>query len=223
MIYIDADILVYRVGFGCKDLDLFDTLEVMDNTIKGITTKFEDEHNHTLVISGKSNFRYDVAVTAPYKGTRKADKPVHYYNLREYVMKDWKAVETQGIEADDYIGIHCTKKDIIATLDKDLLMIPALGHYNFVKDTLVKVTKPMYYFWLQMLTGDPSDNIKGLTGIGAVKAARLLHKVKIKEMKDIVFKKYEEEFGEQAKARFHENGQLLWILRDENKTYLDYI
>jgi hypothetical protein len=101
-------------------------------------------------------------------------------------------------------------------------MIPAAFHYNFVKDVATKVKRNKYYFWHQMLTGDTADNVKGLTGIGDKKATALLKGVKIKDMKAIVMGEYEREFGDKAQARFHENGQLLWILRHPKKKYWHY-
>ena len=222
-LYADMDILIYRVGWGCKGYDLTETCRTMDQNIYKIIERFNIPY--TLVISNtEKTFRHDVAVTAPYKGTRKQEKPEFYHELRRYLVERWDAVMSPvGLEADDFIGIHCTRKDIIATIDKDLLMIPAAYHYNFVKDTVTKVKRNMYYFWHQLLTGDKADNIIGLKGIGEVKADRILKGVKLKDMKNVVFQKYEEEFKDRAQERFRENCALLWILRDQRKDFTHYI
>lgn len=220
---IDADVLVYQVAFGCKGYDLDEVCKVMDGYIYKIVDKFNVPY--TLIISNTDKtFRHDVAVTAPYKGTRKAEKPEWYNELREFLLTRWNAeMSPSGLEADDLIGILANSKSIIATIDKDLKMIPAKWHYNFTKDTVVKVKRNLYYFWWQMLVGDRADNIIGLTGIGEKKATALLKGVKLKDMKAVVMKEYLREFADKAEARFHENAQLLFILRHPKKSYTDYI
>lgn len=220
---IDSDILVYQIAFGCKGYDLAEVCRVMDQTVYKIIERFSIPH--TLVLSNTDKtFRHEIAITAPYKGNRKAEKPEYYHELREYLLTRWDAeLSPSGLEADDLIGIRSNRKAIIATIDKDLKMIPAAWHYNFTKDTLVKVKRNLYYFWHQMLTGDRADNIIGLTGIGEAKATKLLKGVKLKDMKSVIMKEYVREFGEKAQDRFHENAQLLWILREPNKFYFHYI
>lgn len=220
---IDADVLVYQIGYGCRGYDLPEVTKVLDQTIYKIIERFNVPY--TLIISNtEKTFRHEVAVTAPYKGTRKSEKPEWYNELREYLLTRWDAVMSpSGLEADDLIGISANRKSIIATIDKDLKMIPAAWHYNFTKDTLTKVKRNLYYFWHQMLTGDRADNIIGLTGIGEVKATKLLKGVKLKDMKDVVLNEYYREFGMTAEARFTENAHLLWILRHPKKSYVDYI
>lgn len=53
------------------------------------------------------NFRYEVAVTKPYKGTRKNPKPFHFYNILFYLMSeyDW-VLSDDGLEADDMMCIE---------------------------------------------------------------------------------------------------------------------
>lgn len=225
-LFIDADLLVYRIGYGCIGYDLTEVCKLMDQTLYKIIGKFDMPY--TIVIScTEKTFRHDIAVTAPYKGNRKAEKPEYYNELREYLMLRWDAVKSPvGLEADDYIGINSNRKSIIATIDKDLLMLPVAYHYHIpVKGdwTLKKVKRNMYYFWHQMLTGDRADNVIGLKGIGEAKATKLLKGVKLKDMKSVVYKEYEREFEEKAQQRFDENCRLLWILRDINKDYTNYI
>lgn len=217
------DVLVYRCGFGCKDLGWRETANVMDHNVKQIISKFPTEYVGVISGSGPT-FRHQIAKTVPYKGQRKAEKPKYYNELREYLKERWAAFETDnGLEADDFIGIHTTRQDYISTIDKDLLMIPAKGHYNFVKDEVRHIHRNLYFLFHQALTGDKADNIVGLTGVGEATATEWLEGVKIKDMKNIVYSRYVEEFGDKAAERFDENLNLLWILRDLNKRYVDYI
>ena len=226
MLYIDADILIYRVAYGCEGLDLLEAVEAMDSLIKTIIDKFPKE-DPILVLSPKGvTFRHAIAVTQPYKGNRaKREKPQYYSELRQYLMEEKGAVMADdGLEADDYIGIHTIRKtDIICTIDKDLYMIPAKAHYNFVKDEMKKIKRPAYYFWKQMIVGDSTDNIKGITGLGEKKAEKLLDKLRTKEMRHAVEEEYKREFGDGWKQRFEENGHLLWILRDKKKKFYHYV
>jgi len=224
MLFIDADSAVYSVCFGCKDLSLGSTLDVMDLKLRTIIQKFPD-HPYVIVISSRApTFRAEIAKTVPYKGHRKAEKPQFYEEMRQHLLDKWKAFETvDGLEADDFIGIHCTNKDILASIDKDMLMINAKGHYNFNRDTLKKVKRNLYFFFYQLLVGDKADNIVGLDGIGDKKATELLRGVKLSDMPGIVLSKYIEEFGDNARARLHENCQLLWILRHPKKGYQHYV
>lgn len=225
-LFVDCDVLVYRHCFGCKGYDLPEVCKVFDQTLYKIIERFNIPY--TLVISStEKTFRHDIAITAPYKGTRKAEKPEWYNEVRQYLLEQWNAVlAPAGIEADDYIGIHSNRKSIIASIDKDLLMLPVAFYYHIPAKgewTLKKIKRNIYYFWWQMLVGDTADNIIGLKGIGEKKATDLLKGVKLKDMEAVVRKEYLREFGELSQARFHENAQLLWILRHPEKTYLDYI
>ena len=216
---VDADILVYRFGFASEgdpaEFALARLSEFLDNLYVNLPV---DEVEGYL--TGRTNFRNEIAVTAPYKGTRKAEKPYHFGLLREYMQKSWGFVEVEGMEADDKLGIEAYKHDeeetIIVTLDKDLDMIRG-NHYNFVKDEQYVITEEqgIRNFYLQMLTGDKVDNIIGLTGIGPVKSKKMLADCKTeKEMYDVVLTAYENNLD-----RVIENGRLLWILREEGQVW----
>lgn len=216
---VDADILVYRFGFASEgdpaEFALARLSEFLDNLYVNLPV---DEVEGYL--TGRGNFRNEVAVTAPYKGTRKADKPYHFGLLREYMQKSWGFIEVEGIEADDKLGIEAYKHDpdetIIVSIDKDLDMIRG-NHYNFVKEVQYEITEEeaIRNFYLQMLTGDKVDNIIGLAGIGPVKSKKMLADCKTeKEMYDVVLAAYDNNLD-----RVIENGRLLWILREEGQVW----
>lgn len=89
------------------------------------------------------NFRNALAKVKPYKGTRKAEKPFHFHNLRVYMLSQYDCVVTEGMEADDLICVELYKdyvkhhgldhpiKVIACTRDKDLRMCPGL-HFGWV-------------------------------------------------------------------------------------------
>ena len=126
----------------------------------------------------------------------------------------------EGQEADDAIGIKAYEMNddeyIIYTIDKDLDMIRG-WHYNFVKKDkyFIKEEDTMRIFYKQVLTGDRTDNIVGLKGIGPVKAERILKEcVTEEEMYQAVLKAYDNDA-----ERVLENGRLLWIRRKPNQLW----
>jgi len=218
--FVDADYLVYRVSFSSKDVDesiacsrlqeaLFDTVYVQ--------LKCED---YDAFITGKTNFRFETAVTHPYKGNRKnLEKPLHYEALREKLVA-LGATISENQEADDDVGIISTKYvGWIVHVDKDLDQLPG-WHYNPVKGEKYFVTpeQGLRSFYLQLLTGDRIDNIVGLRGIGPVKAKKLLAGCETEqELYAAVVAAYAAQ-GEKPE-RVLENGQLLWLSRFEGQRW----
>lgn len=168
-------------------------------------------------ITGKTNFRFEVATTVPYKGNRKdAPKPKHYDALRNHLMK-LGAEMSDGEEADDAVAIASTKGNYwIVHVDKDLDQLPG-WHYNPVKDEEYYVTEfeGLYSFYKQILTGDRVDNIEGLRGIGPVKADKILKDCTTeRELYEACLKAYDGNTD-----RVLENGRLLWLRREPNQMW----
>jgi 5'-3' exonuclease len=185
----------------------------------------------SIYLSGENNFRYDIY--PEYKANRTAPKPRHLKDLKNYLVEKYKAVVSNGCEADDLLGIEqCAyqgrfgePETIICSIDKDLRMIPG-HHYSFeiggVSSHGKKWVKPaekiyidpltgLRNFYFQCLVGDVADNVKGVAGIGKVKATSLL--------KDC---QSEQEMFEVVQSHFScdeellMTGQCLWIFRKEN-------
>lgn len=178
---IDSDILCYRVGFKCDEESESVALSTMDSFITDLLMEDDllDVMDFEYFLTGKTNFRYDYAVTAPYKGNRKkSKKPQHLQALREHLVSTWGAVVSEDQEADDAMSIRQYAEgdnSIIISLDKDLDMVPG-WHYNFVKQQKYYVDRDqgLYNFYKQILTGDNVDNIKGCYRIGPKKAEKIL-------------------------------------------------
>lgn len=207
--------------------------EVIEGIKKG--TKCKDIK---LFLTGNDNFREEVAVSYPYKGNRKAAKPLHYNFLRSLMVAEYGAEVIDGQEADDALGIAQTKDTIIATIDKDLLMVPG-KHYNINTGTKIMSKDPggikilvgeaqpklvgigFKWFCAQMLTGDAADNIRGIPRIGAMTAYKIL-----KDIKHPVDMWEEIEHQYQKRDMIHrieENALLLWIRREEGQHPFEYI
>ncbi len=144
------------------------------------------------------NFRYKVAVTKPYKGTRKTEKPFHYRNIFVYLLSSYDCIVAIGREADDEMAIyqtaHLGKLDtIICSRDKDLRQVEG-WHYGWecfrqpsfgpelveepgrleLKGNKLSGTGSKFLY-AQMLMGDVVDNIPGLPKYGPAKAYKLLN------------------------------------------------
>jgi hypothetical protein len=171
-------------------------------------------------LTGKGNFRVELAKTVPYKGTRPTEKPIHLQALREHLVTSWGFVVVDGIEADDAVGIEAYKlhedESIMVHIDKDLNQFRG-HHYNYRKKDKYYVSEfaGWYSFYLQILTGDRIDNIEGLKGIGPAKGAKILKDcTTVEELYDAVLKAYDGNT-----ERVLENGQLLYLQRKEGDVW----
>jgi hypothetical protein len=216
---IDADSLIYAVGFSSNDTEEPIALSRLEQTMTELCMDLDCD-DYKGFLTGKGNFRNDIAVTAPYKGQRVADKPVHYQALRDHLVNSWGFEVVQGIEADDAVGIaaYAVPEDesIMVHIDKDLNQFRG-WHYNYRKKEKYYVSEfeGLKSFYTQILTGDRIDNIVGLKGIGPVKAKRILEEcTNENELYQAVLKAYE---GDQQ--RVLENGQLLWLQREANQVW----
>ena len=239
---IDADILPYEFGGMVQLEDPDQPLEweivrsMVDDRINQILENTGSTECALYLTDSASNFRVGLATIKPYKGHRKAEKPFHWAAIRQHLIDNWNAEVQYGIEADDRLGIEQTnafKRDIIVkafekeeattvicSRDKDLHMIPG-WHYvwpagkqeeqHWFQDELSAIR----CFYKQLLTGDTSDNILGLYGVGS--SSKLVKSIEEMDeeqlMFNLVFKAYEDRFGGYAYQFLQENSALLWILR----------
>ena len=68
---IDADIICYRVGFASEDVDEAICLARVTTLIHEIVYDNLKCDDYKAYITGRTNFRNEIAVTEPYKGNRK--------------------------------------------------------------------------------------------------------------------------------------------------------
>ena len=74
---IDGDILVYRIGFASEDEAESIAIARCSEFLEDLLL-FNGFDSYQGYLTGKRNFRNEIAVSAPYKGNRKAAKPKHY-------------------------------------------------------------------------------------------------------------------------------------------------
>jgi DNA polymerase I len=212
---IDADIVAYRVACTLQEDDAEDFVYARAEDLVDQILVNTEATEYRLFLTGKNNFRY--SIYPEYKAHRPTEKPFWLEKCRQYLIATFNAEVIDGQEADDALGIAQTEDTIICSIDKDLLMIPG-RHYNFVKDEFQEVTNDsgMRHFYMQCLTGDRSDNIKGIEKIGPKKAEKILAGcVTEQELFNAVRDAYSND------EEFLMNGRVLWIRRKENEDWKD--
>lgn len=244
---VDGDIIAHKCAYISEDKSTQEALDLVFEYLKNSTdhlTKYllptlSDTADMSIHLSGNTSFRKEIDPS--YKDNRKnKPKPRHLESIREYLAGHFGATFSRnGYEADDSLGYLQTKSEpmssVILSIDKDLLQIPGY-HYNLDNQTLTYVLpyQGIKQFYLQMLIGDPVDNVKGVDGIGKVNAEKLLKGVLTEEQMFYIVKgqyrlqEFErsdtadnEEVREialqTADERMLKNSKLLWILRADKK------
>lgn len=242
---IDADVLRYEVGFAAetywKDKEgtvPFDVVaEILDNRIGNICALVDATQPPILFLTGKTNFRNDIAKRKKYK-ERASNKPFHFYNLTAYIKGKYDYRLTEGLEADDLMAIEQTARPnetIICTRDKDLRQVegwqfgwelsnqPQFGPMKVEGFGSIALSeKPnrkivgygLKFFYAQLLTGDVVDSIPGLEGCGPVAAFKILSPTKTsKEALKACYEAYKAKYGMSGYAEMLEQGRLLWMTR----------
>jgi DNA polymerase I len=187
---------VLLIGFhGTKDLynngEHLGGIYHFINTLR----KFLEEHNHDKVVvfwDGESNSSIRKSIYPQYKANRRqGDMNEYKYEsylyqksrIKQYLEEIFvRQVEMHDNEADDLIAYYCKiskdEKIIIFSADKDLTQLisehvtiysPITKQYfkNGDMISLNKVDIPHYNVLLtKIFTGDKSDNIEGIQGLG---------------------------------------------------------
>lgn len=212
---IDGDIVAYRCSAVCEKDDAPLARWQADELVKRILSDI-GASDYQMFLSGDNNFRY--SIFPGYKAKRKLKpRPRHLEYVKEHLVLEWGASITDGIEADDALGIanHKQPNRVICSIDKDLLQLEGL-HYNFVRRDFIEVGafEGWKNFYTQLLVGDSTDDIPGCRGIGAAKAPRVLELARTdREMYLACAEAYNKASG--TMEEMHRNAQLLFVLREE--------
>lgn len=219
MILVDADILCYRIGYATQEETSGKYIaDVLTSYLCNILAQASDSEDFQLYLTGTTNFRNEIATTAPYKGNRPKEKPKHLGFIRGLLQGEWEAYVSENEEADDAIAIKATELGddcVMCSVDKDFDQIPG-WHYNFVKNKKYYVTpeEGLLFFYRQILMGDRIDNIMGINGIGEKKSLKLLEGMTEQEMYDKCVELHESE------ERVIENARLLWLRRKPEELWM---
>lgn len=129
---------------------------------------------HVVVFGGADNFRYKLY--PDYKANRKdLHRPHHLKELREYVLCNHPGSVFNGMEGDDAIGVVMDPGSIVMSNDKDLDQLPG-RHYNWRRNSFYTMSgsEALASLYRQGLTGDSTDNIPGIRGLGPKTAQKLV-------------------------------------------------
>ncbi len=241
---IDADIIRYETGFAAETgwsaiteerekIPPFDYVKaLLHQRIANICAIIGTKETPRLFITEGHTFRFDIAKTKPYKGTRKGNKPWHYRNLTVYLRDVLNAEVITGIEVDDQLAIEQLNPEtqtIICSRDKDLRQIPgwffswelnrqpSFGPKFITADGTVELSDDrkklnatgLAAFYGQVLTGDRVDNIPGLDKCGPVAAFSILNENR-EDMLSAVREAYDND------ELLLEQGRLCWMVRKLN-------
>lgn len=226
---LDGDIYAYRVGYTTNEVDLAIATWRLDEMVSNTLDEVGATAHKIYLSDSEGNFRR--SLFPAYKANRTAAKPKWLEELKEHLIVHWGASISFGQEADDELGIQQDKDPeyhwsgskihttIICSTDKDLLQIPGL-HYNFVKKEFQEIQDGTEFFYTQLLTGDVVDNIKGVEGIGKVKAAKILEAASDEEsLYGAVRTTYEKHYGEEGLKLMLVYGQLLKIRTQKDELW----
>jgi DNA polymerase-1 len=186
---------LFKIGFhGAKDV--FNNGDHVGGVYHfvNILRKFLEEHNHDKVVvfwDGESNSSIRKSIYPQYKENRRESMNEYKYEsylyqrsrVKQYLEEIFvRQIEVEDNEADDLIAYYCKiSKDeqiIIFSADKDLTQLisenvtiysPITKQY-FKNGDMISINKvdiPHYNVLLtKVFTGDKSDNIDGIQGLG---------------------------------------------------------
>lgn len=194
---IDGDCIAYILGWNLREESDEGIMRYsIDNFLNTQLVLLEATH-YVGALSSKEVFRHQVYKFAPYKGTRKDDQPdIARWKpvVNDYLRSKWGFVSIPKLEADDIVGYLAFDEKlgerIVCSPDKDLRQVPGIL-YNIQSGVMETITpeEAKRHLNLQLLCGDTTDNIKGLPGIGDVKARKML------EIGTTVYDAYIRHFG----------------------------
>jgi DNA polymerase-1 len=186
---------LFKIGFhGAKDV--FNNGDHVGGVYHfvNILRKFLEEHNHDKVVvfwDGESNSSIRKSIYPQYKENRRESMNEYKYDsylyqrsrVKQYLEEIFvRQLEVEDNEADDLIAHYCKiskdEKIIIFSADKDLTQLisenvtiysPITKQY-FKNGDMISINKvdiPHYNVLItKVFTGDKSDNIDGIQGLG---------------------------------------------------------
>jgi hypothetical protein len=217
ILLIDGDPIAFIIGWNHRDhQDEFECFRAVDVWMQDLLAMTRAE-KYMLVLgpSAPQYFRNDLYRFKPYKGNRKEQENwVSFWEprIRMYLLTKWNAVFSYPeLETDDVLSImheylRTTQPGtqvVIGSPDKDMRQIEGihldfrkLGTDKFTGLEMVGAEQARRNFWMQMLTGDDTDNVAGVPKIGEVKAKALLNETDPMMWQSMVQLQYQKYFGD---------------------------
>lgn len=181
-ILLDADTAIVISCYGTTEFD-----EALSNFISLLESikKYCNSSDVIICVKNELNFRYLIDVN--YKATRRkhhAEREIPFIKeVREHLIKEYENVLSVPLfEADDLVYAlyrHYSSKGVdtvVSSIDKDVLNSIEGEHYNYKKNIWHQTLRntALKFKYIQCLSGDSADNIKGLPKVGPKTAEKLL-------------------------------------------------
>ena len=223
---IDADWLIYSSCCSCEQdikwdehlhtlhADERDIHEMIDGRVEYYQKIAEDNDDVVMCFTQYPTFRH--TIFPDYKANRKNKrKPLAFHAVIEQINQKYKSESYTGLEGDDVMALLATSKKypnpVIVSPDKDMRSVPCTLLANDDMELITK-KKADRHWMIQALTGDATDNYKGLEKVGPVTAEKILGDAKtLPDMWDKVVDAYEKKKQTFADAVL--TAQLARILR----------
>jgi DNA polymerase-1 len=199
---LDADLLAYHAsaanqrsydwnGDGNKSVaaDELPARRFAEEKIEKLADKLKADEVIVCLSDDFNSFRKD-RVDPTYKANRnEVERPVHLYDIKDYLAETYDTVRWTALEADDVMGILATDptrtdERIIVSQDKDMMSVPGKLYRPpiWLQGRLVRkgqlmdisVDEADRFHLYQTLVGDATDGYKGAPGIGPEMAKKLL-------------------------------------------------
>lgn len=228
-IIIDGDSL----SFYCTRETANLSIDELDSRLHNLF-RITDASSYLIVMSKGNYFRHQIY--KDYKASRniyRDRRKTYAKTLQAYLKDEYGAIHVEGAEADDLVAYAKTKfpEIIVCSPDKDVLKQVAGTHYdyrwaNLNKGTIDETTEEgrwvtttpdeaERFLWTQCLTGDTTDCVKGIPGIGAVRANKILSD-EGEPYHVIVLNEYIRHYGQTLGIHmFQLNFRLLYLLRTD--------
>jgi len=229
-IVIDGDSLSFYSSKEDAHLSLLE-LDARLNNIFKIT----DASSYLIVLSDGNYFRH--ALYKDYKALRsvyREKQKTFTKTLKAYLKDEYGAISVDKVEADDVVAYIKNKFPdvVVCSPDKDVLQQIPGTHYDYrwklingntideqTEEGRWVTTTPEQaelFLWIQCLMGDPTDGVKGIPGIGVIKATNLLSSVEPSDYCNVVLREYKKRYGDNVGIfMFQLNYRLLYLLRSE--------
>jgi len=223
---IDADWLIYSSCCSCEQdvkwdenlhtlhCDERDIHEMIDGRVEYYQKIADDDDEVVMCFTQYPTFRH--TIFPEYKANRKNKrKPLAFHAVIEQINQRYKSASYTGLEGDDVMALLATSKQypnpVIVSPDKDMRTVPCTLLANDDMELITK-KKADRHWMIQSLTGDTTDNYKGIPGCGPVTAEKILGDAKtLTDMWDKVVAAYEKKKQTFADAVL--TAQLARILR----------
>ena len=227
---IDFDAILYSVAYSVQTESPDDLISMeqaklaLYSRLKEILSQVNSD-KYVAFVGGTGNFRKDIY---PEYKAKRSKQPIYFEVwipvLKAFAVTSLGVVACDGMEADDAIKIAVDRERdkydiIICRVDKDLAQISG-KHYIFDKrDEFVTIDEDeaTKLKWKQVLSGDSTDNIKGIPKVGEVKSSEIIESSEnIEELPYITLHTYIEKLGEyKGIVEFALNYQLICMKGDK--------